>query len=78
MMTNMKMSPEQEAYFKKLADPHCYGEQDENGVDLSLIRANLKLSPEARLARGSEARRSALELQEIGRSARTNRFPSDR
>lgn len=28
---------------------HGYGEQDENGVDLSLIRENLKLTPIERL-----------------------------
>jgi len=63
----MKLTPEQEAYLKKLADPRYYGEQDENGVDLSLIRENLKLTPEERLERGARAMRTALELQEIGR-----------
>jgi hypothetical protein len=32
-------------YLKTHCGPHDYGEQDENGVDLSLIRANLKLTP---------------------------------
>ena len=30
---------------------HPYGEQDENGVDISLLRENLKLSPRERLAK---------------------------
>jgi hypothetical protein len=30
---------------------HPYGEQDENGVDLSLLRENLKLTPRERLAK---------------------------
>ncbi|MBX3377759.1 MAG: hypothetical protein KF678_12240 [Phycisphaeraceae bacterium] len=34
--------------------------QDENGVDLSLIRANLRLSPEERLRRADAARRQSL------------------
>ena len=34
--------------------------QDENGVDMTLIRENLKLSVEERLRRGEVARRQAL------------------
>ena len=47
-----------------------YGEQDENGVDLSLIRENLKLTPSERLLRGDRARQSALQLLEYGRQQR--------
>jgi hypothetical protein len=47
-------------------DPLWYGEQDENGVDLSLIRANLDLSPEERLLKGDHCRRGALELRKYG------------
>ena len=68
----MKLTPEHEAYLKKLANPLYYGEQDENGVDLSLIRENLNRTPEDRLARGARARRNALELLEIGRRTRKN------
>jgi hypothetical protein len=57
-------------YLKKLQDPLWYGEQDENRVDLSLIRSNLMLSPEERLLRGDRARRNALELLEYGRRQR--------
>jgi hypothetical protein len=46
---------------------HWYGKQDENGVDLSLIRENLKLTPSERLLRGDRARRSALRLLEHAR-----------
>jgi hypothetical protein len=28
---------------------HSHGEQDENGIDLSLIRANLRLTPTERI-----------------------------
>ena len=45
----------------------AYGEQDENGTDLSLIRSLLTLSPEERLLAMDHARRSALELMEYGR-----------
>jgi hypothetical protein len=54
-------------YLRRMRDPKWYGEQDENGVDLSLIRENLKLTPEERLLKADRARRGALELQEIGR-----------
>jgi len=56
-------------YMKKLADPLWYGEQDENGVDLSLIRENLKLTPTERVRRGDKARRDALTIMEYGRIA---------
>jgi hypothetical protein len=47
-----------------------YGEQDENGIDLSLIRANLKLTPLERVRLGDIARRRALEMIELGRQYR--------
>ena len=47
-----------------------YGEQDENGIDLSLIRENLRLTPLERIRRGDIARRRALELMEYGRRHR--------
>jgi len=47
-----------------------YGDQDANGVDLSLIHENLKLTPSERLLRGDRARRSALRLLEYGRQQR--------
>ena len=50
-----------------------YGEQDENGVDLSLIRMNLRLTPAERLRRGDRARRDALRLLEYGRGSREKR-----
>ena len=68
----MATNPEHETFLRKLADPRYYGEQDKNGVDLSLIRESLKLSVEQRLAKASRARKSALRLREIGRQARTN------
>jgi hypothetical protein len=67
-----------EEYLKKMQDPKWYGEQDENGTDLSLIRANLELTPEERLLRGDRARRSALELLEYGRQYRAKRRSKDR
>src|SRR2546423_13879181 len=44
--------------------------QDENGVDLSLICENLRLSPIERLRKAERARTPALRLQEYGRRQR--------
>ena len=49
---------------------HYYGEQDENGIDLSLIRENLELTPLERIRRGDLARRQTLRLLEYGRRHR--------
>lgn len=46
------------------------GQYDDNGVDLSLIRANMRVSPIERARRAERARRSALRVQAIGRAAR--------
>ena len=55
-----------------------YGEQDENGIDLSLIRRNLRLTPEERLIRGDRARRNFFLLRKYGRRYREERPASDR
>jgi hypothetical protein len=52
-----------EEYLKKMQDPLWYGEQDENGVDLSLIRANLNRTPTERLRRADRAASEALWLR---------------
>ena len=67
------MKPEHAEYLEKMRSPTWYGEQDENGVDLSLIRANLKLTPTERLLQGDRCRRSALRLMEYGRQHREKR-----
>ncbi len=50
-----------------------YGEQDENGTDLSLIRSQLTRTPAERLAIAERASAETLWLNEIGR--RTRRIP---
>jgi hypothetical protein len=47
-----------------------YGEQDENGVDLSLIREALQLTPLERIRKAAEGCRGALILMEYGRLQR--------
>jgi hypothetical protein len=61
---------EAEQWIKQHCGPTNYGEQDENGVDLSLIRANLALSPVQRLREGDRRRRSSLSMQEYHRRVR--------
>jgi hypothetical protein len=55
-----------------------YGEQDENGTDLSLIRVNLRLTPAERLLQGDHHRRGALQLREYGRRAREKSAATNR
>ena len=52
-----------EEYLKKMQDPRWYGEQDENGVDLSLIRSILQLSPTQRVRRADRERVALLKLR---------------
>lgn len=65
-------------YLERMRSPNWYGEQDENGVDLSLIRENLKLTPEERLLKGDSARRGALELLEYARRNAQERSATNR
>jgi hypothetical protein len=58
--------------------PDWYGEQDENGIDLSLIRENLKLSPLERIRRGENAMDEALMLLEYGRRHREKQIRATR
>ena len=53
--------------------PSGLPQQDENGVDLSLIRENLRLTPVERVRRADRARRDALRLMEYGRRNPTQR-----
>ena len=41
------------------------GQYDDRGVDLSLIRSNLSLTPTERARRAERARRSALRVQRL-------------
>jgi hypothetical protein len=52
-----------EEYLRRMADPLWYGEQDENGVDVSIIERNLALTPTERLRRGDRATSDALQLR---------------
>ena len=60
------------------SDPLDYGEQDENGIDLSLIRENLRLTPLERIRKADAARRQALRLLEYGRRHREDTLRAKR
>lgn len=60
------MTPEQWERFQTYV--RGFGEQDENGVDLSLLRANLKLTPTERI---EKMRRSLILVQEVRRAGNT-------
>lgn len=59
----MDLTPEQLAVLQKYSGKHYYGEQDENGVDLSLIREALARSPQERLRRAARSAESLLSLR---------------
>ena len=54
------------------------GEYDENGVDLSLIRYLLSLTPRERIIRMNEASRGAYQLQQHVRRNHQARSVEDR
>ncbi len=58
--------------------PYYYGEQDENGIDLSLIRENLRLTLLERVRKHEAARLQMLKLLEYGRQFREKRDRADR
>ena len=49
---------------------HGYGEQDANGIDVSLLRQNLLLTPTERLRKHQKALKLYLEVQNAGIAAR--------
>ena len=64
---HLGMTPEQWAKFQEYTKG--YGDQDENGIDLSLLRRNLKLSPTERIERMRQALSLVMEVQRAGETA---------
>jgi hypothetical protein len=60
-----------EEYLKKMSDPLWYGEQDENGVDLSIIRCNLNKTPTQRLREANEAAEGLLRIRKNVRTTQS-------
>ena len=44
---------------------HPYGYQDENGIDLSLIRANLQLTPDERVKQAQQAAQQLARMLDV-------------
>jgi hypothetical protein len=65
---HLGMTDEQWKRFQEYT--HGYGDQDENGIDLSLLRENLKLTPTERLANLESAVLFVKDLQIAGAKAR--------
>ncbi len=64
---HLGMTAEQWAQFKAFTSD--FGDQDENGVDLSLLRENLKLTPTERVERMRRAIPLILEMCNAGNPA---------
>ncbi len=62
-------TPGVEAQAKKDVGPY-YGEYDENGVDLTLLRYMLRMSPRERLLLMDQHARDTMRLYEYGRRHR--------
>ena len=61
------MTPEQWAKFQ--AYTKGYGDQDENGIDLSLLRGNLQLTPTQRIEKMRRALSFFMEVRRAGEVA---------
>jgi hypothetical protein len=57
------LTDEQRARMEAWLAAHPYGEQDENGIDLTAIRRNLRLTPGQRLERLQQAVNSLREIK---------------
>lgn len=55
---------------------HGYGDQDANGIDLSCLRENLRLTPTERLQKHQRALKLVKEVQSAGVRAGLSRPPS--
>lgn len=67
------MGDEQADIEERMRSSAYCGQQDQSGVDLSLIRENLRLTPTERVRRADRARRDALRVLEYGRRNREER-----
>lgn len=61
------IDPRLREYLEKFCGPGKYGEQDENGVDLSLIRGNLRRTPTERLRLGDRATSDQIWIRQHAR-----------
>ena len=67
------MSEEQWRWFQEFT--HGFGDQDESGVDISLLRENLRLTPTERLEHHQQALKFYLEVRRAGTAAGLSKDP---
>ncbi|MGH2583585.1 MAG: hypothetical protein ACRDJE_01580 [Dehalococcoidia bacterium] len=74
-MAEHRKSPagDREAFFRQPIEPDPVIEAYKKDIDRTLIRENLKLTPEERLRKLMELQRFAEELREAGRRLRRQR-----
>ncbi len=65
---HLGLTPEQWAQFQ--AATQGYGDQDEYGIDISLLRENLRLTPTERIEKHRRALKFSMEVRRAGRAAR--------
>ncbi len=65
------MTPEQWEQFQTYT--HGFGEQDESGVDISLLRENLRLTPTERFEKHQRALLLMMEVHRAGEASRLRR-----
>jgi len=66
---NLEATEEQRERLLAYLRAHPYGDQDENGIDLSLLRENLKLTPTERIEKMRRALAFAMEVRRAGEAA---------
>ena len=64
------LTDEQRARMEEWLRAHPYGEQDENGIDLSLIRGNLRLTPTERYRKHQSALHFFKRIRHAGNTTR--------
>jgi hypothetical protein len=64
------MTEEQWEWFQR--ETQGYGEHSESGVDLSLIRSNLRLTPTQRLEKHRQAMLAVMEVRSAGEELRSH------
>lgn len=57
-----------QAQVEKYLNEHPYGYQDENGVDLTLILANLRITPDERVRQAQQAAQQLARMLDVRRT----------
>lgn len=66
--SEISLTEEQRAAMEAWLQAHPHGDQDANGIDLSTIRRNLRLTPTERLIRLQQAANSLVKVRSNARA----------